>query len=142
MNVRPNPRYAEFVYRIGRFSPRPTRWTGVTFRSVELERASPDEILGGEGSRRFGGRWNAPGSFSVIYSSTRPGSAVEQAFQLAADYELAPDNLKSRLTCGIEWDLSRVIDLTQSSPPALRAALSVNGYSDRTSSSTAQHRFR
>jgi hypothetical protein len=37
----------------------------------------------------------------------QPGTAVEEAFQLGADYELAPDDLKPRLTCGIAWDLSR-----------------------------------
>ena len=113
MKVPPNPRYSEFVYRLGKMSPKPARWTGVTFRSVELEHAAPEQILSGEGSLKFGGRWNAPGSFPVIYSSTRPGTAVEEAFQLAADYDLSPDDLKPRLTCGIEWNLSRVIDLTR-----------------------------
>jgi RES domain-containing protein len=118
MNVRPHPRYAEFVRRIRTLSPTLTPWTGVTFRSVELEHARPDKILSGEGSRRFGGRWNAPGTFPVIYSSTKPGTAIEEAFQLAADYELSPDDLKPRLTCGIEWDLARVIDLTQKNLPS------------------------
>jgi RES domain-containing protein len=123
MNVRPNPRYSEFVYRLGKFSPEPAPWTGVTFRSVELEHASPEQILSGEGSLKYGGRWNARGSFPVIYSSTQPGTAVEEAFQLATEYELAPDDLKPRLTCGIEWNLSRVIDLTGSNlPPWLKLA--------------------
>ncbi len=118
MNVRPSPRYAEFVHRIGTLSPRPAPWAGVTFRSVELEHASPNQILSGEGSQRFGGRWNAPGTFPVIYSSTKPGTAIEEAFQLAADYELSPDDLKPRVTCGIEWDLAGVIDLTRNNLPA------------------------
>ena len=118
MNVRPNPRYAEFLSRIRKMSPKPAPWTGVTFRSVELEHASPEQIVSGDGSLKFGGRWNAPGSFPVIYASTQPGTAVEEAFQLAADYMLAPNDLKPRLTCGIEWDLSRVVDLTRSNLPA------------------------
>jgi len=118
MNVRPNPRYAEFVHRIRTLSPAPARWAGLTFRSVELEHASPNKILSGEGSRRFGGRWNAPGTFPVIYSSTRPATAIEEAFQLAADYELLPDDLKPRITCGIEWDLDPVIDLTRENLPS------------------------
>jgi RES domain-containing protein len=118
MNVRPHRRYAEFVHRIRTLSPAPARWAGLTFRSVELEHASPDEILSGQGSRRFGGRWNAPGTFPVIYSSTNPGTAIEEAFQLASDYELSPNDLKPRITCGIEWDLARVIDLTRKTLPA------------------------
>jgi RES domain-containing protein len=90
----------------------------VSFRSVELEHARPNKILSGEGSRRFGGRWNAPGTFPVIYSSTKPGTAIEEAFQLAADYELSADDLKPRITCGIEWDLARVIDLTRKNLPS------------------------
>lgn len=112
MKVRPNPRYAEFAYRLAQFSPTAAPWKGTTFRSVELEHASAEQILSGEGSFRHGGRWNAPETFSVVYSSTRPGTAVEEAFQLAADYDLARDDLKPRLTCGIAWDLSRVVDLT------------------------------
>jgi RES domain-containing protein len=118
MKVRPNPRYSEFVYRLGKLSPKPARWTGVTFRSVELEHATPEQILSGEGSLKFGGRWNAPESFPVVYSSTQPGTAVEEAFQLAQDYDLSPDDLKPRLTCGIEWNLSRVIDLSEKTLPA------------------------
>ena len=73
--------------------------------------------MSGDGSLKFGGRWNAPGSFQVIYSSRRPGTAVEEAFQLAADYMLTPDDLKPRVTCGIQWDLSRVINLTHGNLP-------------------------
>ncbi len=121
MNVRPNARYAEFVYRLGKMSPKPAPWTGVTFRSVELEHASSEQILSGEGSWKYGGRWNAPEAFPLIYSSTRPGTAVEEAFQLAQDYDLSPDDLKPRLTCGIEWNLSRVIDFTRHNlPPWLK----------------------
>ena len=118
MKVRPNPRYAEFVYRLGRLSPKPAPWKGITFRSVELEHASPEQMLSGKGSLKHGGRWNAPETFPVIYSSTRPGTALDEAFRLATDYELAPDDLKPRLTCGIEWDLSRVVDITGANLPA------------------------
>lgn len=118
MKVRSNSRYAEFVYRIGRSSLRAKPWGGVTFRSVQLEFARPDHVLSGQGSLVYGGRWNAPGSFPVIYSSTRPGTAVDEAFQLAADFELAPDDIKPRITCGVEWKLSSVIDLATSGIPS------------------------
>lgn len=121
--VRPNGRYAEFVFRLAKLSPKPTAWKGVTFRTVELEHAPPAHILSGEGSLKHGGRWNAPESFPVIYSSTRPGTAVEEAYQLARDYELTPNDLKPRITCGIEWELLRVIDFTRSGlPPWLKLA--------------------
>ncbi|MEY2608459.1 MAG: hypothetical protein QOH31_6313 [Verrucomicrobiota bacterium] len=117
MKVQPNRRYNEFVYRIARLSLKRAAWKGLTFRSVEFEHASAEKILSGEGSLKYGGRWNAPGTFPVVYSSTRPGTANEEAFQLAADYQLTPDDLKPRITCGIEWNISSVIDLTAGNLP-------------------------
>jgi len=112
VKVRPNPRYKEFVARLPPLFAHMAPWRGITFRSVDLAYASPAHMLSGEGSLKAGGRWNAPGAFPAIYSSTRPGTAVEEAFQLAADFQLEPDDLKPRVTCGIEWELSSVLDLT------------------------------
>ncbi len=112
MKVRPHPRYRELVQRLGRINLQPATWSGITFRSVELRHAAADQIVSGEGSFRCGGRWNAPDTFPVIYSSTRPATAVEEAYQLAADYELAPDDLQPRVICAIDWDLALVLDLT------------------------------
>ena len=113
MKLRPNPRYAEFANHLRTMAPALSPWTGVTFRSVRLEHATPEKILSGEGSLRCGGRWNAPASFAVVYSSTRPGTAAEEAFRLASDFGLRPEELKPRLVCGIEWKLARVLDLMQ-----------------------------
>jgi RES domain len=48
----------------------------------------------------------------------RPTPNVEFQKGLAADFELVPDDLKPRVTCGIEWELSSVLDLTIASLPA------------------------
>jgi len=117
VSVRPNIRYAEFVSRLRGISPAHGAWQGVTFRSVALEYGKPEQITSGEGSLKFGGRWNAPGTFSVVYASTRPGTAIEEAFCLATEYEVMSDDLKPRLTCGIEWKLARVLDLTNKNLP-------------------------
>jgi RES domain-containing protein len=118
MRVRPNRRYKEFAARLRSLESRVTPWRGITFRSVNLDYASPARVLSGEGSLAAGGRWNAPGAFPVVYSSTRPGTAIEEAFQLAADFQLAPEDLKPRVTCGIQWELSSVFDLTARGFPA------------------------
>jgi RES domain-containing protein len=118
VKARSHVRYAEFAYRFGRSSLRPGSWKGVTFRSVALEFAKPDQLVSGEGSRIYGGRWNAPGSFPAVYSSTKPGIAADEAFHLAANFELSPDDIKPRVTCGIEWRLSSVIDLTATDLPS------------------------
>ena len=115
MKVQPNIRYAELATKVKRLKPRP--WRGVTFRSVDLAFATPADVLSGKGNFLYGGRWNAPGSFPVIYSSTRPGTAVEEAFRLAADFELSKDDLRPRITCGIVCELSAVIDLHAENVP-------------------------
>jgi RES domain-containing protein len=118
VKVRPNPRYSEFVAKLQRSTFRPKPWKGVTFRSVAFEYATPAHIISGEGSFRYGGRWNAPGLCPVIYSSRKPGTAVDEAYRLAEHFDLSPDNIKPRVTCGIEWELSSVIDLTGKELPA------------------------
>jgi RES domain-containing protein len=117
VTVRPNPRYKEFVARLQPLCSRARPWRGVTFRSVDLAYASAAYVLSGKGSLKAGGRWNAPGAFAAVSSSTRPGTAVEEAFQLASDFQLAPDDLMPRITCGIEWNLSSVLDLTVADLP-------------------------
>jgi len=118
VKVRPHSRYAEFAYRLGRSSAKRTPWKGISFRSVTLDFAKPEQIVSGEGSREYGGRWNAPGLFPVVYSSTRPGTAIDEAFHLAADFQLSTNDIKPRVTCGIEWQLSSTIDLTVTDVPS------------------------
>jgi len=112
VDVRPHPRYRELLYRLRSIARKAPPANGVAFRSVEFEYARAADILSGEGSFRAGGRWNAPGSFPVIYSSTRPGAAVEEAFQLASEFDLAEADLRPRVICGVRWELSAVLDLT------------------------------
>jgi RES domain-containing protein len=83
-----------------------------------LEFATSEKIVSGAGSLLYGGRWNAPRVFPVIYSSTRPGTAVDEAYQLAEDFGLSPDDIKPRVTCGIDWQLGSVIDLAINDLPS------------------------
>ena len=39
----------------------------------------PQEILNGKGALQNGGRWNAPGSFSVVYGSTSGAVALDES---------------------------------------------------------------
>lgn len=47
------------------------------YRLVRAERA--DDALSGEGARRYGGRWNAPGT-AVVYASESRALAVLETF--------------------------------------------------------------
>lgn len=50
--------------------------------------------------------------FLSFTPACNPGTAVDEAYQLATDFDLSPDDIKPRVTCGIHWELSSVIDLT------------------------------
>jgi RES domain-containing protein len=118
MAMRENPLHREFVAHAKRAVGDCGAWRGVTFRSVELEFAKKNSILAGEGSFKAGGRWNAPGMLAAIYSSVRPGTAADEAFGIAARYQLATTEIVPRVVVGIEWRLKRVLDLTRADTPA------------------------
>jgi RES domain-containing protein len=76
--------------------------------------------LSGEGARRIGGRWNAPESFSVIYT----GSSVET---VDAEFRRSVSSARMPVTnprelARIRLDLTRVLDLRSE---ATRRALGI-----------------
>jgi len=117
MKLKSNPRYDEFIKALQEMSKGAVPWEGVTFRSAELEFAKARKILDGKGSVIAGGRWNPPDAFRTIYSSVRPGTAVEEAFGLATDFGLGEAELRPRLTVGLEWKLAKTLDLTSANLP-------------------------
>lgn len=69
--------------------------------------------LSGEGARQFGGRWNSPGSFPVIYAALDEATMAREFRRMAARTGL----LRSahRRVAEIEVELTRVLDLTDTS---------------------------
>jgi RES domain-containing protein len=112
MNLKPNPCYDEFVKKVAEMGRSAAPWMGTTFRSAELKYAKARKILDGKGSVIAGGRWNPPDAFRTIYSSLRPGTAVEEAYALAAQFGLGTTDLRPRLTVGLQWKLRKALDLT------------------------------
>ena len=112
-----HPLFDRFENVVRRERENAKSWEGVTFRSVEMGFAKHKHLLSGEGSWKAGGRWNAPEVFSAVYGSLRQGTAAEEAFALAADFALAPTEIKPRIIVGIAWKLPAVLDL-MTNPPA------------------------
>ncbi|MYG94719.1 MAG: RES family NAD+ phosphorylase [Acidimicrobiia bacterium] len=71
--------------------------------------------LSGEGARRFGGRYNPPQSFPVIYLCTTPECAVAELIRQARAESLAVEDLCPREFWRIEGELHRVLDLLDDS---------------------------
>lgn len=87
-------------------------WRGIAYRATTLAYADPADILRGEGSYRYGGRWNAIGSFRAVYGSVEDSVAVTES-RANADYARVPFPLVTpRLLVAVELSLQSVIDLT------------------------------
>jgi len=69
--------------------------------------------LSGEGARRFGGRWNPPDSFSVIYTASSVEAVDAEFRRLLASARLPV--IRPRLLATIRVQLTRVLDLRSDS---------------------------
>jgi RES domain-containing protein len=52
---------------------------GVVFRSSEPTYATKDNLLTGQGSRKYGGRWNPPASFATVYAAISDATALAES---------------------------------------------------------------
>lgn len=74
----------------------------------------------GEGARRFGGRFNPPRSFPVIYLCLTPACAVAELTRQAERQGFQVDDFLPRELWSLQTSLDSVIDLTDDA--ALRSA--------------------
>lgn len=81
----------------------------VGFRNQASEFKDP---FSGAGARLFGGRFNPPQSFAVVYLCTTPACAAAELTRQANQQELSPADLLPRRLWRIEGQLTRVLDLT------------------------------
>ena len=79
-----------------------------------LKYRDPRTILFGEGSYRNGGRWNAIGSFRVVYGSVDDITALKESKANAEHANLPYPFRETRLIVAVDVSLSRVVDLASS----------------------------
>lgn len=63
--------------RIRRLSARAKGLSITVYRSAGPEYANTADLVSGEGSRRYGGRWN-PAGVAAVYGSLTPQTAMEE----------------------------------------------------------------
>jgi len=83
------------------------------FKGIVFRIHAPDkDALDTSASRDFGGRWNRPRKYGVLYTSlTRETAQAEYKIQLIKR-GLTPDDLFDRSISTIEVNLQRVLDLS------------------------------
>jgi RES domain-containing protein len=77
-----------------------------------LEYCKPNQILGGIGSYKTGGRWSAIGSFRASYHSLTKAVALAEVDAHTRFYGFPKETLRPRLVVATESKLSRVLNLT------------------------------
>jgi len=80
------------------------------YRSSTPKYANQSDLLTGEGSRRFGGRWN-PVGISAVYASLSPETAMAETLAHNRYYGIPVEDAMPRTFVAIEVSLKEVIDL-------------------------------
>ena len=76
-------------------------------------RANEEDIASGEGSRIWGGRWNPPGLFRVVYLCMDHATAMEEYLAQNRRNGLPDHGAMPAVTIGVALKLERVLDLTR-----------------------------
>ncbi len=84
---------------------------GAAFRSAGVKYANENDLMSGNGSAYYGGRWNPPG-VSAIYASLDPITAVTESYQEFFQYGFANATIRPRVFVGLAINLKCVLDLT------------------------------
>ncbi|SFH86624.1 RES family NAD+ phosphorylase [Planctomicrobium piriforme] len=84
----------------------------VGYRSVTLQYAREKDIISGEGSRKFGGRWNPPG-IAAVYLSLSPETAMAETLAHFQYRGIPVSAAMPRVFVSVSVRLSQVVDITQ-----------------------------
>ena len=108
--MRSHPEYPRIARAFARVPA--AGWSGVAYRSVSPAYAGTRDLLSGEGVRRHGGRWNAAGSFAVVYASLSPETAVAEALARVRHYGIPDADALPRVLVALDASLASLADLT------------------------------
>ena len=96
--------------RLARLGGSAAPFVGVAYRSGVPEFATEADLLTGEGSRRFGGRWN-PRGIAAVYASLTPETALAESLAHHRYYGVPIEDAMPRTFVALAVKLGRVLDL-------------------------------
>jgi RES domain-containing protein len=103
------PRLRSIIHDLGAMA---RTFHGTLYRVSDPGYANTRDLLTGEGARKYGGRWNAPGSFSLVYLSMSVEGAMAETVGLAGHYGFDPAARLPVTLVAIDVALDKVLDLT------------------------------
>lgn len=104
---------AEFTIRFSQLIASAFPIQEILYRSSSPKFANSKDLLSGEGSRRFGDRWN-PVGLRVVYASLTPLTAMAETLAHHRYYHIPIQEAMPRTFVALEVNLKVVLDLTLS----------------------------
>src|ERR1022692_1879115 len=90
-------------------------WNVIVYRAVGTEYANKRDLLSGEGTKRFGGRWTPPGSFATAHASLDVRTAVAESLGTQQQYGIAVAARLPLTLVAIDVSFQKLHDLTDDS---------------------------
>jgi RES domain-containing protein len=106
----PSPTFEQLQNRLVGVESSAVSFEGVVYRSSTPKYATEADLLTGEGSRRFGGRWN-PVGIAAVYACLTPETAMAEALAYNRYYGLPIEDAMPRTFVAVRARLKMVLDL-------------------------------
>jgi RES domain-containing protein len=123
MKVKEHPQFLRLELAMKDATRHLLNWEGVAYRSAPPKWAAGRDMLTGAGSMKAGARFNAAGSFPMVYSSTTPELAMIESLAFQRRAGLPVDRALPLVFKAIRIKVERLLDLTDA---AVLGALSVS----------------
>jgi len=122
MKVTEHPEYPRLLAAMSSAARLTTSWSGIIYRSAPPKWSAGRDMLAGAGSMKAGGRFNAAGSFPMVYGSTAPELAMIESLAFQRRAGLPVEQAMPLVFKAISARVERFLDLTD---PTVRAALGI-----------------
>ncbi len=119
----PHEESDQLLRAMRRCSAQLIRWHGDAYRVTSVARANEEDLVSGEGSRIYGGRWNPPGPFRTVYLALHYSTAMEEYLAQNRRNGLPDAQAMPSVTTAVSLELHRALDLTL---PRVRAILKLS----------------
>lgn len=92
-------------------SLKPKACRGILYRACDPAYANTRDLLTGEGSRKHGGRWNAPGIMAIVYLAQSWEGAMAETLGVASRYGFDPSARLPLTLVAVDAVLEAVVEL-------------------------------
>jgi RES domain-containing protein len=107
-----HPHYKTIHTALQRTLPSAIAFHGILYRACDPMYANTRDLLTGEGSQKYGGRWNAPAKAATIYLAQSIEGAIAESLGLPSHYGFDSAKRLPLTLIAIDAVLELVIDLT------------------------------